>query len=889
MRYVHPPYLRPLLPATLLLALCAPGHADNGDGIQQSRQTDSRVRQQKQRPANVLRQDQPEDATLRDDQRPNNVVGADALPGNVVTTDGQHGNVLRLNEAAARASHVTPPKPVSTAAASTAAASTAPAAAPARRAPEEAPLWRMLDKRRYAALLARIDRLRADYPQWRPPVRLVSLAREGMLRDRAQHAIDSGDTAGLIALAHEQPAAFGCGNIVYAWALSEAHAKLNQPADAEAVARSLLACPKEDDRIATLYKAKAWLPPGPWEQLVTLEQRSPHSAQGEQRIRQLCYDYRVEQLIGASNGKEYEKATGLLAVLAPEIDARKDAATALLGAWSQYQLQKYDDAAAWFERALAWNPASDDARRGLALCAYQQKRYDAALAQAKAMSDRAEGRRDLMRDILVAQAQAAYTAGRHAQSLELLVTAQTQSSLPRHAGLLIAWNHMELGETDMAADEFSRLYREAPDVESAQGAFTALTRAGRDDDLKQLAQSEPLAGLVRGYHADRAFAEKRFLAARALAPERYAAAPQLALFAATRSKSGDSGTSQLEVQWKPSVEAALPAGRMDEVRLRVDRVSLDSGALPDNAQVGNVPTTATAYTVAPLTHMQGWQPKLSWRDERMHAWNIDLGLTPSGGAVASAWTGRIEYQRDNATTHLELSTYRDSVRESLLSYTGLRDPYQGGNWGRVLKNGMQGVLRTRLNERWSLNTQAGLESLSGEQVADNNRAFAEIGMAYDFRLSGFDYVVAGADAGFDHYDKNLSHFTTGHGGYFSPQHYWRAGPFLDFRTAENRPWMVRGRVSAGRSGRTEDETPLFPLNPDGRIYAATSGTGSAYDIEVAGVWRLSAAMQVGVQLAKRNSPQYSDYAATGFLRILFEPRKSVLSRDLPTSAAKDLF
>jgi cellulose synthase operon protein C len=770
-------------------------------------------------------------------------------------------------------------------------------AATPRPVPEEAPLWRMLDHRRYAALLTKIDRLRIDYPQWRPPVRMIALAREGMVRDRARHAIDSGDAAGLIALAHEQPDAFGCGNIVFAWALAEAHAKLNQVAEAEATARALLECPNEDDRIATLYKARAWLPAGRWEQLVTMAQKSPHSphsAQGEQKIRQMRYDYGLEQLVSASNAKEYGKATGLLAVLAPEIEARKDAATALLGAWSHYQLQQYDTAAAWFERALAWNAASDDARRGLALCAYQQKRYDAALTNVSAMSEHAEGRGDLMRDILIAQAQAAYTAHQYARSLELLATAKTQSNLPRHARLLTAWNHMELGQTDVAADEFSTLYREVPDRESAQGELATLTRAGRDDDLNQLAQSEPLAGLVHDYQADRAFADKHFLKARALAPDRYAsagasAAPQITLFAATRSKSGDSGLSSMELQWWPALEAALSTGRMGELRLRVDRVTIDSGTLSNNAQVGRVPLGAAGYAFAPTTKMQGLQPRLIWSDESTHQIQVEVGLTPSGGPVASAWTGRVDFRKRDAATYMELSAYRDSVRESMLSYVGLRDPYTGENWGRVLKSGLQAITRVQMADGWSLNTQVQAESLSGEQVAHNSRAFGEIGAAYDFRLSGFDYAVVGADMNVDRYSKNLSHFTSGHGGYFSPQHYWRAGPFLDFRTAENRPWMMRGRVSAGRTGRTEDATPFFPLVPDGRMFNAVSGTGYAVDAEVGGVWRLSDTMQFGMQVSKRHSPQYSDYAILGFFRILFEPRKSVLSSDLPSSPAKDLF
>jgi hypothetical protein len=168
------------------------------------------------------------------------------------------------------------------------------------------------------------------------------------------------------------------------------------------------------------------------------------------------------------------------------------------------------------------------------------------------------------------------------------------------------------------------------------------------------------------------------------------------------------------------------------------------------------------------------------------------------------------------------------------------------------------------------------------------------GVAYDLKLAGFNYAALGFGVSRDHYSKNLSFFTPGHGGYFSPQRYWRVGPSIDFLTEENSQFLIKGRVSTGRTIQTEAATPFFPLcsscpNTDDWKYSENRSHGGANDREVSGVWRLNDHVQIGAMFAKRHSPQYDDYVRMGFLRFLFEPRKSVLSSDLMTSYGKDQF
>ncbi len=152
------------------------------------------------------------------------------------------------------------------------------------------------------------------------------------------------------------------------------------------------------------------------------------------------------------------------------------------------------------------------------------------------------------------------------------------------------------------------------------------------------------------------------------------------------------------------------------------------------------------------------------------------------------------------------------------------------------------------------------------------------------KISGFDYFSIGPSFNYQHFDKNLSHFTFGHGGYFSPEHYYNIGAGINFLTEEGQSFIVRGRFTAGFQGIKEAASPWFPLiNKKLGSYAATHSSGEALDFELKGAWLMTPNIQLGSGVAFRKTNGYQDYTAGLFIRYTLEKRKAVYSTDIPSS------
>lgn len=206
-----------------------------------------------------------------------------------------------------------------------------------------------------------------------------------------------------------------------------------------------------------------------------------------------------------------------------------------------------------------------------------------------------------------------------------------------------------------------------------------------------------------------------------------------------------------------------------------------------------------------------------------------------------------------------------------------------------MRDGLLVQRRTSLAGNWTTSVQGQIEQVGGRNVARNQRVSWDAALGYALPMPSFDYAVVSLGASRDRYRENLSYFTAGHGGYFSPQRYWRIGPSFDFMTRENQSFMLRGRMAIGRTGKQENDAPVFPLADDGQRYTGSSGNGNAREIELGGVWQLSDRIQAGGWLSARHSQQYDDRAALFFIRILFEPGRSVLSSDLLNNPSGRLF
>lgn len=741
--------------------------------------------------------------------------------------------------------------------------------------PDEEPLWTLLRQERYRTLLKTIAETRQHFPHWQPPPRLLDLARIGERRQHLDALVKAENEAGLLAAYRAEPQTVGCGHLPAARLVVRALATEN-PAQAADLVKRLIDCPGDEDRLATLAYLREVLPEATFIARVD-DVLAGNSAHAKQLLR-LRYEVRIKGLLAADDRGDGTEVVSRLATLAEDITAYRDTNIALVGAWAALRTNERALADLWFRRALEWDPKRDEARVGAALCALGDANYGEVIELARKLPGSQPERTGLLRDAHIGKAQIAYGLGRHAEVLLLLDEAQEYGSLPRYARLMESWSHLKRDEPKIAAEKFSTLYSELPDQESAEGILNAMARLEQDDELDRLAKTEPLKSLVNRHRAEQAFADKRFLAVRRLDPTLYPEAggigiPRIALFSGFRHKSGTPGTSKLSIDLKQGLEASWGDAVSGNWRLNLDHLVLDS----DLASDGN------------NTHVDGWQTSMAWQSDHHARWEAELGTTPGGGVVSPTLTGLLARNWSDKNRASRLEFHRQPVRESILSYTGLRDAAAGATWGRVMRNGLLFQHREALAQGWTGSLQAQIEELNGRNVKRNRRITWDASLGYVLPLPEFDYAVVSLAASGDKYQNNLSQFTPGHGGYFSPQRYWQIGPSFDFMTQENRTFMLRGRLALGRTGKREDETPFLPLTDNGQHYAGNSGTGVAREIEVGGVWQVNERIQAGGWLTTRHSQQYDDRAALFFIRFLFEPRRSVLSSDLPNNASLRLF
>lgn len=522
-----------------------------------------------------------------------------------------------------------------------------------------------------------------------------------------------------------------------------------------------------------------------------------------------------------------ERARALAIEGGPAIVAYRDAAVATMLGWQWLEGGDPASAALWFGRARAWAPESEEAMRGAAYAALRERRFEDALAAAQALPEAIEAKGTLLRE--------------------------AQSG--------IAWTDLRLGRRDAAEARFATLYRAGRDRESAQGLLAANSLRTRID--ADLAQTEPLATLLLAERGESAFRARRFLEAGHADPARYgdvgaAGARQAALLGAWREKTGADTGEGLRTRTAPAVEVSARISPEAALGARVERIALEAG--PHRANIT--------------------ESRLTLRWERELAVSASLGAATAADGLKAHAIGGVEASLSPAWGQATLALSREPVRESLWSHAGRAAPGQPAA-GRVARTGATARVLNLQMSPWSAGLSLKIAHLDGVNVQSNRHVGADAAVGYDLALPGFAYSALSATVGIERYRHNLSRFTFGHGGYFSPQRFRRAGLAFDFMTEEGGPWMVRGRVAAGRFDKVESDAPVFPLAPDGTFLPGNRDRGHDGSLQIAGAIRLSPHWQLGAGFARSLSPQFAEKLAYVQLRGHLEPRRGVVSADLP--------
>jgi TolA-binding protein len=534
----------------------------------------------------------------------------------------------------------------------------------------------------------------------------------------------------------------------------------------------------------------------------------------------------------------------------------------------------------------------------LALAQFNAGKHTAALSLLQ--NDNTPIARGLRGSILFEQGLAEYQSENFSSASRLWQEAIENGHDGRDVQLMQAWTDLRLGNSQAALQRFILLYQQ-PDNEVALGIYQAAHASGRQEQLQLWMNADPddpLRRLARKQRSEFLAQQGWIWAARSSSmdtiPELEGIqGPSLDVAVAARRKSGGSGFSHLNIDMIPAIELQYGKGN-DVFMFRLTHLSLNSGSLPAAAIFGSY-SAGASYVAEPTTDASGWIPNVRWRHESDgNAYQVSLGTTQTGSPVGITPTVEVMTERISEQGSWRLSVYRNSVRDSILSAVGAVDPYSGQVWGRVLRNGVRADVFHMLGGPWSVNGNARAEFIEGRNVADNSRVAAALGLGYDLGVKNFAYFTVGPGIDFDQYRNNLSHFTWGHGGYFSPQSFTNVGMAVRFLTQEGGRSLLRGQVSVGWQHIAEDSAPCFPLasavtSATCASYAASSKQGLGSSIEGSWSYAITPAWHVGSALIWRNSLDYSDASFLLKLRYNWSERRSVYRTDLPEGMLGELY
>lgn len=482
-------------------------------------------------------------------------------------------------------------------------------------------------------------------------------------------------------------------------------------------------------------------------------------------------------------------------------------------------------AAQYFDEVPASASSHSKAQAGLAILAVRRgnsrqalEHFDAARATVRQDPSLAELERDARYDVVLQEfttardLRDANAAGRSYAVLDEL--------RPNHPATLQARADLANLRGDMAARE--RALRDLLAVDpKSPGAASQLV-----DTL--LALNQP---------------QDAFKVARDLAPERLA---------------GDAGLQAIEREFVPHFELSLDgrwrdgftdhdhfdlpkiqlawAGsdpRWGRLRILADAEYPESDRVPVGQPFGSfaaLPAMTESQSGKGVGGLVQWTPR--------NGIGLELGTTPTSLEVSN-FVGALRFRNESDAGVFVAGADREAVEDSFLSYAGTVDPLDGRAWGGVVRN--RGYMGARIgSDGFSAYGLVAGALIDGERVDSNTEWRADAGFLQ--RAASGDTWVAHFGGTFEltGLEANRSHFTLGHGGYFSPARFLSVGPVFDIQgRRENRSFRLEGGVLWQEV--REDSSPFFPT--DDALQAASGNPRYPGDSRDGIGFRVAASME----------------------------------------------
>ncbi|ELY4673849.1 cellulose biosynthesis protein BcsC [Cronobacter turicensis] len=467
-----------------------------------------------------------------------------------------------------------------------------------------------------------------------------------------------------------------------------------------------------------------------------------------------------------------------------------------LADWAQ---QHGDNAAvrAQYQTVLKRSPASEEARLGLAEALIADGDNAAAREQLAALQTPGAGGepRSPGTQRRIANAQAALGDTARAQQAFAVLAATARTQPPSQETALVLRDAARFQRQNGQPQQALQTYRDAmvasgiaPTRPADNDAFTRLTRNDASDDwLKRSVRSDS-ADLYRQQDLNVTLQHDYW------------------------GSSGTPGYSDLKANTTMlQVDTPLRDGRLF---LRTDAVNMNPGSFSGNSYSETWGTCAeTPCSGNAKQRASGVSVAAGWRND---TWDMDIGTTPIGFDVVDV-VGGLSYSSDLGPIGYTLNAHRRPISSSMLAFGGQRDAPSntGTTWGGVRATGGGASLSYDRGEAHGVWASLNADQLTGKNVADNWRVRWMSGYYYKLINENNQRLTIGLNNMVWHYEKDLSGYSLGQGGYYSPQEYVSfAVPVAWRMRTENWSWELGASGSWSHSRtQTERRYPLSGLIP----------------------------------------------------------------------------
>ena len=359
-------------------------------------------------------------------------------------------------------------------------------------------------------------------------------------------------------------------------------------------------------------------------------------------------------------------------------------------------------------------------------------------------------------------------------------------------------------------------------------------------------------------------------------------------------RSGTPGIDRLEALTVP-FEASFSLGKAVRFTVVPQAVFLNSGQLVLPSSPNFVPILGRLYDSSSNVPQQQFASGVGGELQMSTAtFSAAAGYSPYGFPVSNL-IGRARWRPGN--WHFSFFGGRDPVKETMLSYAGMRDPGSatGDIWGGVVATG-GGIRFDAGDEHSGLYVQTEGADVTGYHVLENRK--------YDGTMGAYFRVKTWADYGSlniggtlfgEHYDHNERGQTFGLGGYFSPNAYFLAAVPITFNGhfKENLHYTINGSV--GLQTFQEDSAVYFPLDPTSQAgvcatvaagatclqgLPVNSNTGLNYSIDSQLSYHVNEHWYIGAFISGNNTNNYNTVSGGAFARYTF--KRQVQTADYPT-------